>query len=459
MSDVSTGTRPPEPQPYSETAEQADSAGKLELATVTSVDTQRFTCSVMTETTHKPLQDVQFAGLYSHNNHPGAVLVMPEIGSHCYVMTAGKEDSFIFGFRQTSIREDANAPESKEFANSLQLADNPNDDSAGPSFKGYKPSMEPGDIYLGTRDNNRIFVRRGGLIQIEATPLCQTIYVPTENLIRHYCQTYEFFSPLAEISFKHASLVEGEKVTGKADATPVLISYNYKRQAQEDVSKHFSVEVRLGQLDQSNLDPEKDQEHIFANDDVYNKPLKDPYITQEQEGLLSFTVYDHETAKSVTLALQVTKGGDLYLKATNIHVDATTVFAKLADSLTIEFGGDSRTLELDSKGDLKAYVRACVVDAIKELTIKSPDIEINNNGGVLSIVNSKTTVIDAATIKLGGNSASQYVVVDNGFLQALASHTHKGTATVAGTAGVVTTLVDPALAKAVNAASKTTKAL
>lgn len=468
-----TGHVFPEQHPFTSTPGESDRAATIERAVVLYVDTQRYTVDVMTEETHRPYEQIPFAGLYASNQHPGAALVMPEVGSHCYVMTAGKEDKFILGFRQTSIQEDSTVPMESKFANAKYLADHP-DEAANPNFKGYKPPLEPGDIYMGTRDNNRIFVRRGGLIQIESTPLCQSVYVPADNLIRHYCQKYQLLSPLAEISYSHATLTDGEKVTGDVDNTPVLISYNFKRTAQEKVTEgKFTIELRMGQLDANNLDPELDNEHIFANDDVFNKPLLDTAITQGQEGVLSFTVYDHVNAKAVTSSLQIAANGDMYIKATNIHVDADTVFAKLASSLTLEFGTNNRKVELTPDGDIKAYVRQIVLEALSEIVLNSPDVEINNDNGTVRINDSKKTEIDAASILLG-SSAPFPVVMDTGWLSKLAPHAHTvpiliplsacvqivaqgGTATGPGVLVTATTLPVPGLAPAAKAASTVAK--
>jgi hypothetical protein len=62
------------------------------------------------------------------------------------------------------------------------------------SFRTNKQSLNPGDIYLGTRDENFMVLRRGGVVQIGATPLAQTIYVPINNTIKNYCENFAIHS-------------------------------------------------------------------------------------------------------------------------------------------------------------------------------------------------------------------------------------------------------------------------
>jgi hypothetical protein len=58
------------------------------------------------------------------------------------------------------------------------------------SHRAQRVDLNPGDIYLGTRDENRIILRRGGVIQIGATPLAQRFYLPVDNIIRDLCENY-----------------------------------------------------------------------------------------------------------------------------------------------------------------------------------------------------------------------------------------------------------------------------
>jgi len=46
-------------------------------------------------------------------------------------------------------------------------------------------------MMMRTRDENFIILRRGGVIQIGSTPVCQTMYVPIRNMLRHFCENYE----------------------------------------------------------------------------------------------------------------------------------------------------------------------------------------------------------------------------------------------------------------------------
>src|SRR5690606_18657484 len=51
-----------------------------------------------------------------------------------------------------------------------------------------------GDIYLGTRDDNAIILRRGGVVQIMGGPLCQRLFLPITNTISDFCENYGLHS-------------------------------------------------------------------------------------------------------------------------------------------------------------------------------------------------------------------------------------------------------------------------
>jgi hypothetical protein len=64
-------------------------------------------------------------------------------------------------------------------------------DEENESFRCGRQSYNPGDIVIRTRDENFIIVRRGGVVQIGATPTAQRMYIPIQNIIRDFCENYE----------------------------------------------------------------------------------------------------------------------------------------------------------------------------------------------------------------------------------------------------------------------------
>lgn len=140
-------------------------APTIQKARVLDVDTRHYVCTIATEFTQKPLTWVTFMTPYLHHSNGEGIFFMPEVGSVCWVCEPSDGGMpFILGWCSV---EDENS-----------------------SHRAQRVDLNPGDIYLGTRDENRIILRRGGVIQIGATPLAQRFYLPVDNIIRDLCENY-----------------------------------------------------------------------------------------------------------------------------------------------------------------------------------------------------------------------------------------------------------------------------
>lgn len=137
----------------------------IEKARVLDVDTRYWILSVATEFTRKPLTGVPFSSPYQHFVNGEGVYFMPEVGSLVWLCTPSDGSMpFVIAWASASSEGD---------------------------YRANKMDLNPGDMYLGTRDENFIFLRRGGVVQIGATPLAQRIFLPVDNTIRDFCQNYE----------------------------------------------------------------------------------------------------------------------------------------------------------------------------------------------------------------------------------------------------------------------------
>lgn len=134
-------------------------------ARVLDVDIGSYTVSVATEFGKKVYSDIPFATPYQHFSNGEGIYFMPEVGSLCWVCRAS----------------DGNKP--------FVMAWGPVLDDHG--HRGKKQDLNPGDIYLGTRDENFLVLRRGGIVQIGGGPLSQRIFFQAENTIKDFCQNYE----------------------------------------------------------------------------------------------------------------------------------------------------------------------------------------------------------------------------------------------------------------------------
>lgn len=136
----------------------------ISKARVLDVDISNYTLSVATEFAKKPFTSVSFATPYQHFNNGEGIYFMPEVGSLCWLCEPS----------------DGNMP--------FVLAWCPAQDEG--DFSARKMALNPGDIYLGTRDENFIILRRGGVVQIGGTGLCQRMFLPVNNTIQDFCENY-----------------------------------------------------------------------------------------------------------------------------------------------------------------------------------------------------------------------------------------------------------------------------
>jgi hypothetical protein len=167
----------------------------IQRARVLDVDTANYVCTVGTEFTQKPLTWVTWASPYEHHDNGEGMYMMPEVGSVCWLVEPSDGGMpFILGW--TSIEDD--------YA----------------SHRHRKMDLNPGDIYLGTRDENHLWLRRGGVIQIGATPLCTRVFLPIDNIIRDFCENYLLQTLGGNLEW---SVALAEKDSGNKQATTLSL--------------------------------------------------------------------------------------------------------------------------------------------------------------------------------------------------------------------------------------------
>ena len=368
---------------YGTTAADADGPASLQLAKVARVDPVHFTVDVETIYTHKLLTDVPFASPYTHRDHAGGIYVMPEEGSHCYVANTAEGTRFVVCFVLNPHVNPLAAIIDGE--NALDTDESEQDDDA-PNFRGNRDFLEPGDIYLGTSDGNRIILRKGGMVEIGSTGMSQRMYFPVENLVRDTFQRYEAISPMGNVRWGYATVPAGELQIGDdtAEQTPVLIGYDIKGFAQDDeTSRRYVVELRAGHLTADTLDPTIDGEHLFGQ--LASNPEKSEDFNQKQDGTLSFTVYKPDAdgvadkaamdAGAVTYTFQVSKTGNMFLLASgHIHIETEKRSYLRTPGVLVDYGSDrDRYFELLEDGAMEALVERVVMKVLKDFVVNTDE--------------------------------------------------------------------------------------
>jgi hypothetical protein len=399
----------------SKTPEQADYPAKAHLCKVLSVNFEESTVDLISTTSNKPFESMPWSTPFCTAYHSGGINFMPEIDSYCYVLECADGTSFIVGFitNPTNVTVEREDEDGKVNEDASQ---------GGPNFTAMREPMEPGDIILSTADENKICVRKGGIIQVSSTSMAQRLYIPIENVVRDFFQRYEAVTPLGEISWSHASLAGedvnktyttsdyfGDNKLKTAEETPVIVKYSIKDTAQEDIATNrYTVEIRYGRLTKETMDPDKDKHHLFADESLRKVDansivdittlgtgiLQDPkdkaYPSDDRKGVLSISIYNHQD-EVITYAFQVNRDGNVFLHSRgSIHVEIDrTVYAKVKEGLKIEYGDDiaakghASVIEFTKSNDFKAIINKLVFEAVESMKFTSKSITLDGTDEVL----------------------------------------------------------------------------
>jgi hypothetical protein len=414
-----------DPGGWGRSSARAGGPASIRLCRVTAVWPDTYLLDVDEVFGSRGHEAIPFAALYARDDSRGGVCVMPEVGSHCYAVICADGTKFVLGFFVNPTP--AGPPKMNE--SGILDARTTDDD---PSCRGQRDSLEPGDIFLGTQDGNKIIVRAGGMIQISATGLAQRVYIPVENVIRDYFQRYQAYSPVGEIEWGHAILATGEDVSGgtgrvatsdyglssssaemlkTVQETPVMVKYNIKDLAQEDVSQgRFSVEVRVGRLTADTLDMESDEEHVFAAG-LSHTPAHagqgSAGVHAEERGIISITVYSHDEkdldgveigpGQRVRYSFQLNRDGDNFVFTRgHMHIEVgRTIYVDALQGAKLAVGDTH--VELSGTGDLLTEVRRIVHSVVEEVLVR-----VSDGAGVIDLT--------ANTVKLGSGGGYQGVV-------------------------------------------------
>ena len=357
----------------------------IDLVEVVGVDPDKCTVWVMGHLAEKEADEVPYAAPYISSSHAGGNYFVPEVGSDCYLFTADDGTKFVTAFVNNPQRS---RPESDHDDKPIEGSS-----SDGPDFSGFREQMDPGDIYLGTAEGNRVFIRKGGVVEISSTPMCGRIYIPIENLVQDYFQRYRADSPLGSVEWGHASVFSAESMSSvnpKEDAgVPVLVKYNIKSNIKDptDNGKMHAVEVRLGDLGPDNLDLALDESHVFGSE---LEEDFEPEAGEDTAGLLSVTVSDPNAGR-VTYSFQVGRDGShAVICKGRMHVEVSSgIYVKSPDGAKMDFGNEvDSCIEAGKDGDLSASVQSATIDSVGEVSIGSQS----------------TVIVDGTEVHIGGNA-------------------------------------------------------
>ena len=188
---------------------------QIQSARVLDVNVTDYTVVVSSQFFKKPLVGIPFMVPYTHHYSGEGMYFMPEVGSVCWICTPSDGNKpFVLGWGIAS--EDG-------------------------AYRGRRQDLNPGDIFLGTRDDNFMILRRGGVVQIGAGPLSQRIFLPVNNIIKDLCENYSLQTLGGELDWTIAR----EETTTDGNR-PALLKLRAKQFANDQA---YVSELQIGSHD------------------------------------------------------------------------------------------------------------------------------------------------------------------------------------------------------------------
>jgi len=297
---------------------------RIERGRVINVNINDYTVDVRTEMPpYKPKFDIPWMVPYAHYNQGEGINFMPEVGSTCWICepTDNGRDSFVLGWTM---------PEE------------------GGSYRSGRPLLNPGDQHFSTRDGNFVILRRGGVVQIGATPICQRVFIPIRNVIQDYAENYELHTPAGDLT------------------------WNVMRK-DEDGDGHQKCLFTLAA-------------HEYADDSATSDPVAILKIGShgDQDDTIVTLVTRDKTGGSIKTKLTLSKSGDLNWKVEGDFNLSSTGDMTLSTSgkASVKATGDAELVSSNGAATLKGLSNA-TVQSNTEVNIKAP--QITADGNVISL--------------------------------------------------------------------------
>jgi len=227
---------------------------------IANVNTKNFTADWVSQFSGKHITDLQIMTPYFHFNNGEGFSCVPEVGAICAVCWPSDGDpAFIMGFLGGPELEGASVDkyleektkdagvESEEdlsaAADTKSGGSSTSKNAPDASFRGGRPLLNPGDMLWQGRDENFVVLRRGGVLQIGATNICQRAYIPVLNYIRDFSENYELNTAAGMLSWTVGR--DEDDPTGDAPTEFTLLA---RENAQD---KKASIKVSVGCLSES----------------------------------------------------------------------------------------------------------------------------------------------------------------------------------------------------------------
>lgn len=340
--------------------EEGFEAAWVEEGTITRIDAKTFKIDWVGDASDREISEIQLLSPYAHQAFGEGLSIIPDIGAKAYVCQPSDDSHpFVLGFYMDPGEYKDKNGETEH------------------SYQAGRQKMLPGEMKLQGRKGNMIYLRRGGVLQLGASPACHTFYFPVSNFLWNVCQRYKLDTSGGEISWEKTNVGDGTELRALV------------RDRAGD--QKASVGIRLGNILDATPIPATSPGQIMA------------------EFVVAPTLIDSD-GRSATqkFALRVDKNGNAYQMAQGSVVTITQdeVFHTMRarrhliqtdDLLTIQGNRTEIVLGMQESTALRQVLRAAT-----EILLEAP---LNRYGSI---------------------AASQPGILGVPLLQALIAHTHPG---------------------------------
>lgn len=381
-------------------------------ATVVATHPAQRTVDVELDNQDQILYEIEYATPYACEATGTFIDVVPEPGACCYVM----------------FPSDGTRPLIIGWVTTPRFAVYNDEDEPVDTYVGGRLGLVPGDLALYNNKGTFVILRHGGTLQIGASPLAQTMYIPVENLIRHFFQNYEGKGIPGEIHWKHGAMKSED------DKTTVQLYWGTKQFAED---QHLTMTVRAGRAGEEEFSPQ--QEELFGA--TKTKPYKYGLATDygsndpEKTTILSICVDPNNTG--CTYVYQLDSLGNVFHRITgSVHWELESINAYLSEGFHLHFGA-AGSIEATVDSILQAKVQQFIVEAVADI----------------QMVATTSCTLNGQQIKLGGDAAAFKAVLGEAMVTWCNSHVHPTPGGLSSTAQVsmdsATVLSDAVLLKKV----------
>jgi hypothetical protein len=286
----------------------------VEVVRIVNVNIVDWSVDCVSEKGGKRYFDIQVMSPYFHYMNGEGIYAVPEVGAVAWLCLPSEgrfAAPFLLGF-MSPFEQDTQ------------------------SFRSGRQNLNPGDIMLRTRDENFVVLRRGGVLQMGATPVAQRMFIPIRNYIKDFCENYE----LATFGGTLSWTTERDDQTTDG-SSPTVLRISAKEKANDSGN---AVELSLGSHGEDS--PTTLELVVRSSGDKNAEAKVTLTITKEGDVVwdvkksISVTAYGDIDISTTDGSLNVSSGKDVSLSASGSLSADFAQDAKISTSGSLLMSGD-----------------------------------------------------------------------------------------------------------------------